>query len=102
MSLRRKIARLYDLPNAYRVLDIMDNAGGVDIHPGVNVAGQVFEGEYDIKIKCWLSEEDAKDLQRITLFHRQYKPRKGFAHWIFRRVFRQFRDGCRILQGWVK
>lgn len=102
MSFKRKIARLYDIPNAFRVLDIMDKAGGVDIQPAMNIAGQSFKGCYDIGIKHWLSEDDAKDLQRITLFQNSYKERKGLSRWLFRRVFRTFRDNTRILQTWVK
>ena len=102
MSFKRKVARLYDLPNAFRVLNIMDKAGGVDIQPATNIAGQSFEGYYDIKIKDWLSEEDAKDLQRITLFNNTYKERKGLSRWLFRHVFPTFRDNTRVLQTWVE
>lgn len=102
MSFKRNIARLYDLSNAFRVLDIMDKAGGVDIQPAMNIAGQSFEGYYDIKIKHWLSEEDAKDLQRITLFKIPCKERKGLLRWLFRIVFRTFRDDARVLQTMVK
>ena len=102
MSFKRNIARRYDLSNAFRVLDIMDKAGGVDIQPAMNIAGQSFEGYYDIKIKHWLSEEDAKDLQRITLFKIPCKERKGLLRWLFRIVFRTFRDDARVLQTMVK
>ena len=102
MSFKKNIVRLCDLPNAFRVLDIMDKAGGVDIQPAMNIAGQSFEGYYDIKIKNWLSEEDAKDLQRITLFKIPCKERKGLSRWLFRIVFRTFRDDARVLQTWVK
>lgn len=102
MSFKKKIARLYDLPNAFRVLDIMDKAGGIDIQPAMNIAGQSSESYYDIKIKHWFSEEDAKDLQRITLFQTSCKERKGLSRWLFRHVFRTFRDNTRVLQTWIK
>ena len=102
MSFKKNIARLYDIPNAFRILDIMDKAGGVDIQPAMNSVGQSFEGYYDIKIKHWLSEEDAKDLQRITLFQTSCKERKGLSRWLFRRVFHTFRGNTRVLQTWVK
>jgi len=100
LKLKKLIARVYDLPNAYRVLDIMDAAGGVDIMPAVNIAGQKFDGYFDIKIKHWLSEQDAKDLRTITLHKRQYKQRDGLGSRIFWRIFRNYRKGCRVLKNW--
>ena len=65
-KIRRIIARIYDMPNAYRVLDIMDSAGGVDVIEAVNIAGQHIDGYFDVRLKHWLSEEDAKSKDLST------------------------------------
>ena len=98
--IRRKLARIYDLPNAYRVLDIMDSAGGVDVIEAVNVAGQHIDGYFDIRLKHWLSKDDAEMLRQITLHKYQYKERSGIGSKIFWRIFRNYRKGCRILKTW--
>jgi len=97
-KIRRTIARIYDLPNAFRVLDIME--GGVDIHEAENLCGQKAEGYWDIKLKHWLTQEEAEDLRKITLHKQQYKERKGLGSKIFWRIFRNYRKGCRILKTW--
>ena len=98
--IRRKLARIYDLPNAYRVLDIMDSAGGVDVIEAVNIAGQHIDGYFDIRLKHWLSEDDAKMLRQITLHNKQCKERNGLGSKIFWRIFRNYRKDCRILKTW--
>ena len=99
-KIRRIIARIYDMPNAYRVLDIMDNAGGVDVIEAVNIAGQHIDGYFDVRLKHWLSEEDAKMLRQITLHDKQCKERNGIGSKIFWHIFRNYRKGCRILKTW--
>ena len=99
MGLKRFIARLYDLPNAYRVLDIMDKCS-VDIAPAVNVIGQISNDYFDVQIKHWLNEKEAKDLRCIVTYKEQYKERKGISSKIFWRIFPTYRKDCRILKEW--
>lgn len=89
--IKRFIARVYDLPNAYRVLDIMDEAGGCDIE-------EVLPGRWNIYIKRYISKEDAEDLRHICLHNRQFKKRSPLWNKLF---FRNFRYGCRVLKNWV-
>ena len=77
MKIKRLLARISDLPNAYRVLDIMDNAG-CDIEP-------ITDRYYRIKPKWYVSKQDAEDLQSIVLFKRQYKKRSNIWYMIFHR-----------------
>lgn len=93
MTFRQFIARVYDLPNAYMVLDIMDKAGGCDIE---RVEG--LPDHYRIKIKRYVPEKDARDLQTITLFDHQYKHRSPLWNKLF---FSHFRAKARILKNWV-
>ena len=94
-KVRKWIARLYDLPNAYRVLDIMDRAG-CDIECVEDME------MWRIKPKWYVAEDEAKDLQRICLFKGQYKERSSLGQFLFYRVFfRQFREGCRIMKDWT-
>ena len=81
MSIKRLLARISDLPNAYRVLDIMDNAG-CDIEPITNMNHRTY---YRIKPKWYVSKQDAEDLQSIILFKRQYKKRSNIWYMIFHR-----------------
>lgn len=89
------VARIYDLPNAYRVLDIMDEAGGCDIYE------TDIQGKYSIKPKWYVTEKEAKDLRDICLYNKQYKNRSKIWKWIIRKTFPTFRDGCRIKKNWV-
>lgn len=89
-KLKRLLAIIYDLPNAYRVLEIMDNCG-CDIE-------KVSE-DYDywkIKPKWYVTEKEAKDLQTIVLFNMQYRKRNRLWNYIFR----SFREGYRPLAKW--
>ena len=87
--IKRFIARVYDLPNAYRVLDIMDEAG-CDI-------AEKDGGRWAITTKWYVSLEEAEDLERICLFKLQYKNRSPLWGKMF---FRNFRYGCRVLKNW--
>lgn len=91
LSIKKLVARLFDLPNAYRVLDIMDEAG-CDIE-------QISENKWEVKPKWYVSKADAEDLQKIVLFKAQYKTR--YPLW-YKLVFNEFREGCRILGSWMR
>lgn len=93
-TLKRLLSRIYDLPNAFRVLDIMDRAG-CDIEP-VESEGFPPAKYWKIKPKWFVAEDDAKDLQKILLGY-QIKRRSPF--WT-KFVFRSFRAGCRPLHFW--
>ena len=92
------IARVYDLPNAYRVLDIMDDAG-CDIEK-VTRDGLDSGDFWAITTKWYVTEEQAKDLQRISLFKDNYKKRGR----IWKRIFWEYRfednHPTRILKDW--
>lgn len=90
MRIKKLIARIFDLPNAFRVLDIMDQAG-CDIK-------QVDDtGWWAIYPKWYVSKQDAEDLRRIILSKQQYKARNRL--W-YRVVFRQYRSGYRPSGCW--
>lgn len=89
-SMRKLISRLYDLPNAFRVLDIMDEAG-CDIE-------QVSDRCWAINTKWWVSKEAAEDLRTIILHKRQYRERSRLWKKLF---FPTFREGSRVLRFWV-
>lgn len=95
-KLRKFIARVYDLPNAFRVLDIMDKCG-CDISE-VDRPGFTGRGYWEVTTKWYVSKQEAEDLQKIVLFKHQYRKRNRI--WI-KLFFGEFRDGCRILQSWV-
>ena len=95
-KLKKFIARLYDLPNAYRVLDVMDRAGC-----DIECPNEEWE-LWQIKPKWYVTEDDAKDLQEICLFGGQYKERSALATFIVYKIFfRCFREGSRIRKNWV-
>ena len=89
MRMKKLAARLFDLPNAFRVLDIMDRAGCDIVRKS--------ESRWAISPKWYVPEQDAKDLQRIVLHKGQYKSRSRL--W-YRLVFRNCRDGCRPSECW--
>ena len=99
--LKKLVARLWDLPNAYRVLDIMD-AAGCDIEK-VDDRISYDEGEcWRIKPKWYVSKKDAEDLRMVCLHGHQYRKRNRFEKWIvFRVFFRDYREDCRIKKDWV-
>ena len=91
--MKKLLKRISDIPNALRLLDIMDAAGGVDIervyHNGLHHHVDCWE----ISTKRYLSEEDAKDLQAITLFKYHYKNRSK----IWKLFLPDVREGFRFL-----
>lgn len=94
MKIKKILARIYDLPNAYRVLDIMDEAG-CDIEK-VSRPGWENMDRWEIIPKWYVSKEEADDLREIVLYKSQYRQRSK----IWDRIFRGYRSGCRILKFW--
>lgn len=84
--------RISDIPNALRVLEIMDECGGVDIEK-VNRKGFENSNYWRIIPKGYLSQKDAEDLRKITLYVHHYKKRS----WIWKLIFPNVRDGYRFL-----
>ena len=89
-NIKKLLARISDLPNAYRVLDIMDNAG-CDIE-------KLQSGYYRIKPKWFVTKQEAEDLRTIILFKRHYKKRSKIWYIIFHNI----RDGYRFLFQWKR
>ena len=87
MTRFRKIIRdISNLKDAYRVLEIMDYIGGVDIE---KVEGS--EKYWRIKPKRYLLEKDARDLQSIS-FGKHYGKRSKIFHKLF---YKNYRYGYR-------
>ena len=84
--------KLADIPNALRVLEIMDECGGVDIER-VDRKGFEHSEYYRIKPKGYVSQKEAEDLRKITLYKQHYKKRSRFWKIIFPNV----RDDYRFL-----
>lgn len=96
MKFKKWIARLYDLPNAYRVLDIMDHAG-CDI-----IAADGFD-QWTIRPKWTVSLKEATDLRDIVLHKSQVRYRNKVGSWIFYHLFfPMYREGSRVLDSWIK
>ena len=93
MRFKRLVSRIYDLPNAFRVLDIMDEAG-CDIE-----RVEFSNDKWKIIPKWYVSGQEARDLQKIILFKRQYKNRSPV--WT-RFVFRNCNSGYRPFSCWFK
>lgn len=87
MKFRKLIQNLSNIHDAFRVLEIMDHVGGVDIE---RVEGS--EKYWRIKPKGYLTERDAKDLQNITLHNEHYKKPPKWFHWLF---YRNYHDWAR-------
>lgn len=85
MKIKSIIAKILDLPNAYRVLEIMDMAGCdiEEIEP--------YSDKYRIKPKWYVTKEEAEDLQNIILFQRNYKKINKLWYKFFR-----VREDCRF------
>ena len=64
MCIKRLIARVFDIRNAFRVLDIMDKCG-CDIDRATNVS-EDYPESWIIKPKWYVTEQDAKDLQKYN------------------------------------
>lgn len=93
--LKKLLALIYDLPNAYRVIEIMDKAG-VDIYSRQPEGSDTIK--WEVQTKWWLDEKDAKDLQTICLHGHQYKKRNMFLfHWFFGN---EFHEHARVRPEW--
>ena len=84
---RKIIKDISNLKDAFRVLEIMDYMGGVDIE---KVDG--FENRWRIKPKGYLLEKDAMDLRKITTFNQHYKKQSKLFHKLF---YRNYKYGYR-------
>ena len=70
------LAKISDLPNAYRVLEIMDKAG-CDIEKIESVSYDW----YRIKPKWYVNRKEAEDLRTIILYKEQYQKRNKI--WLY-------------------
>ena len=84
---RKIIKDISNLRDAFRVLEIMDYIGGIDIEK-VDWS----EKYWRIKSKGYLLEKDAIDLQKITTFKQHYKKQSKLFHKLF---YRNYRYGYR-------
>lgn len=84
------LAKISDLPNAYRVLEIMDNAG-CDIE-------EITTDRYNIKSKWYITRQEALDLRTIILYKQHYKKRSKIWYIIFHNI----RTGYRFLYEYKK
>lgn len=91
-KIRRFLSRVYDLPNAFRVLDVMDEAG-CRIKPMNDD-----KTYWQIESPWYVSQKSAEDLRRIVGSKRQYKERNPLWHRVF---FPNFRENARVLYFWV-
>lgn len=91
-KIRRFLSRVYDLPNAFRVLDVMDEAG-CRIKPMNDD-----KTHWQIEAPWYVSQKSAEDLRRIVSYKRQYKERNPLWHRVF---FPSFRGNARVLYFWV-
>ena len=89
MIIKKLLAKISDLPNAYRVLDIMDNAG-CDIEEVFNANYYIY---YKIKPKWYVSQQDAYDLRTIVLHKEHYKK----CNNLWYKIFHNTRKGKRFL-----
>ena len=86
MKIKSIIAKILDLPNAYKVLEIMDMAGCdiEEIEP--------YSDKYRIKPKWYVTKQEAEDLQNIDLHQHNYKKVNKLWYKLFRT-----REGYRFL-----
>ena len=85
--MKKFLAKISDIKNAMRVLEIMDECG-CDIEKVEDLNGDYWR----IKPKWYVSEKDAKDLQTIILHNQHYCHRSKI--WKF--IFPNIRDGYRF------
>lgn len=84
--MRKLIKHLSNLKDAFRVLEIIDHMGGVDIEK-VTRDGLDKCDYWRVKPKCYLSERDAKDLRKIGLYKEHYSKESKLFRWLFYRRF---------------
>lgn len=84
--MKKILAKISDIKNAMRVLEIMDRCGcDIEEVDGMNY--------YRIKPKYYVSKKDAEDLRDIILYKDHYCKRSR----IWNIIFPDVRDGCRFL-----
>ena len=83
-SVKQILSRISDIPNAFRVLDIMDNAG-------CDIEETDYKGTYRIKPKWYVTEQEAKDLRTIILHKEHYKKRSNIWYLIFHNIRKGYR-----------
>lgn len=89
--MKKFLKKIYDIPNALRVLEIMDKCGSENEKVS---DGSLNQADYwRIKPKWYVSKKDAEDLQKIIMFKKHYKKRS----WIWKIIFPHIRDGYRFL-----
>ena len=93
MKIKKILARISDLPNAYRVLDIMDNAGC-----DIEVIENTHNTRYRIKPKWYVTKQEAYDLRTIILHKEHYKKRNNLWY----KIFNHTRKGYRFLYEYKK
>ena len=94
--MKKLLAKISDVKNAMRVLEIMDKCG-CDIEK-VTRDG-LDNGDYwRIKPKWYVSEKDAKDLQKIVLCKQHYCKRSK----LWKIIFPNIREGFRYLYEYRK
>jgi hypothetical protein len=89
--MKRFLAKISDIKNAMRVLEIMDECGCA-----IEKVTRDGLDEYDywkIIPKWYVSEKDAKDLQEICLHKQHYCKRSR----LWKRIFPNIREGYRYL-----
>ena len=87
MKIKSLLAKISDLPNAYRVLEIMDLAG-CDIEKIESC-----NDKYRIKPKWYVTKQEAEDLRNIILHKSHYKKRNNLWY----KIFHNTRKGYRFL-----
>lgn len=83
-SVKQILSRISDIPNAFRVLDIMDSAG-------CDIEETDYKGTYRIKPKWYVTEQEAKDLRTIILHKQHYKKRSNIWYLIFNNIRKGYR-----------
>lgn len=83
-KIRKILKRISDIPNAFRVLDIMDNVG-------CDIEETDYKGKYSIKPKWYVTEQEAKDLRTIILYKEHYKKRSNIWYLIFHNIRKGYR-----------
>lgn len=94
--MKKFLAKISDIKNAMRVLEIMDKCG-CDIEK-VTRDGLDKCDYWKIIPKWYVSGEEAKDLQNIVL-HKEHYCKRGK---LWKRIFPNIRDGHRYLHEYRK
>ena len=90
-EVKKLLKKISDIPNALRVLEIMDECS-VDI---VKVSRNGFDNldYWEIKPKHYISKEKAEELRRIVLYKEHCRSRSK----LWKIIFPNYREGYRFL-----